>query len=161
MMKRSFFLALAAGLIASVMLTAPSRAASILVITDASFSVTPSSATAADIEITYSTTPTLPITILPTTTVTGVTSSISGNTVTIDFTPVSSGEVDFTFMAAGPPPVTFTNASLTGVNSTAKGTLTVAVSVAGVPEPASMALLGIGMAGLLAFRRFFKKTSVA
>jgi len=36
-----------------------------------------------------------------------------------------------------------------------------AYSTASTPEPASIALLGIGMTGFLAFRRFFKKSSVA
>jgi len=39
--------------------------------------------------------------------------------------------------------------------------ITQAYSSTTVPEPASLALLGIGMTGFLAFRRFFKKTAVA
>jgi hypothetical protein len=33
--------------------------------------------------------------------------------------------------------------------------------VSAVPEPASMALLGIAMAGLIALRRFYKRPSAA
>jgi hypothetical protein len=46
-----------------------------------------------------------------------------------------------------------------GVKTTAAG-LGLSEATA-VPEPASLALLGIGMSGFFAFRRFFKRTSVA
>jgi len=51
---------------------------------------------------------------------------------------------------------------LTGLtNSVTASSINVLLTPASVPEPASLALLGIGMTGFLAFRRFFKKTSVA
>jgi len=50
-----------------------------------------------------------------------------------------------------PPPNTAYSISTTALS----------FSVAAVPEPTSMALLGIGMTSFLAFRRFFKRTAVA
>jgi len=48
-----------------------------------------------------------------------------------------------------------------GSNGAAISIFNQGFSSTGVPEPASLALLGIGMTGFLAFRRFFKRTSVA
>jgi hypothetical protein len=49
-----------------------------------------------------------------------------------------------------------------GSNGETLSIITQAFSSSGkVPEPTSMALLGIGMTGFLAFRRFFKRPSVA
>jgi len=159
MMKRSLFLALAAGLLASLVFAAPTQAASIA-LTHVVFNVTPAGATAADFEITYALgTAPGPVTFLPTTTVPGATSIVAGDKVTINFTPTNNGVIDFTFNTPLNPPLTFLNASLTGVTQGATGNLAVLVTT--IPEPASMALLGIGMAGFLAFRRLFKRSSAA
>jgi hypothetical protein len=50
-----------------------------------------------------------------------------------------------------------------GVNGGGSGMLTTGVSfgAASVPEPSSMALLGIAMTSFLAFRRYFKRSAIA
>jgi hypothetical protein len=57
------------------------------------------------------------------------------------------------------PPVSVTDGSFSSF--TAQNAATISANEVVVPEPASLALLGIGMTGFLAFRRFFKRTSVA
>jgi hypothetical protein len=55
------------------------------------------------------------------------------------------------------PPVGLSGTTLAGFTAQNAGTFAASV----IPEPASVALLGIGMSGLIALRRFFKRTSVA
>jgi hypothetical protein len=91
-----------------------------------------------------------------------ITSLVSNLNPTYDFSPFGApgGTINFTFTAT-----TFTGA---GVNSFASlfthagatATGSGAFSQIAVPEPASMSLLGIGMSGFFALRRFFKRPSV-
>jgi len=156
MMNRSFVLSLAAGLLASLAFTAPSHAGTQAV--TAVFSVT--GGTASDIEITFSG----PITnvSVPVTDLTITPPFFSGNQVILNFSAATHGFADFVVTSSGVGTSVY---SLTGVvpNDPNVGisSSTLTVTFAAVPEPTSIALLGIGMTGFLAFRRLFKRTLVA
>ncbi len=171
MKKRSLILALAAGLIATGAFTAPCNAGSVTTV--GFFSLSPSSASATEWQFTYAGAGTISGLMVTNTgglTITngGGNGTASGATVTFLFndankttgtaTPTPGLQFTFTDTATGLVtlsgyPLTYTGA--TAVNSNA------AITSQTVPEPASLALLGIGMTGFLAFRRFLKRSKVA
>jgi hypothetical protein len=92
--------------------------------------------------------------------ITGVPNSLLETTATdptvYDFSPFASGgSIALTYNKVL---ANFADVIATGGTVTGTGGFTETVSA--VPEPASMALLGIGFAGFLAFRRYFKHSSV-
>jgi PEP-CTERM motif len=160
MTKRSLFLSVAAGLLASAVLATPSRAGTEFLTTITYSGANP---LLTDIDVFY---PTATGTISGLTNLSpssGVTASISGtNEVVLAISPASAaGTISFDLAATGSIPSTVDLEEVFGTNSSGSVTIGYSIADASVPEPSSIALLGIGVTGFLAFRRLFKRNSVA
>jgi hypothetical protein len=160
MPKRSFAMALAMALFASLAFSAPSKAGTYVTTVTAFLPSKP----ADDLEVTFTGTngSISNIQVLGTGAPVGAMNVImGGNTVEIDFSsplPTNSG-LYFSFDSTSAP-TGITNAVWTFKSGAPVKAPAVGFTTAAVPEPASMALLGIGMAGFLSFRRFFKRKAI-
>jgi len=160
MTKRSFLLVAAFGLVASLAFATPSQAATIYVV-KSQIVVTAGTATGAVENFTGAVS--APLTILSSTSaalspVTGTPGSPSADQITFSFTGVGPGTYELDFTVMGP------DGGLGGLGGTvsppggAQGGAVILSVTSAVPEPSSMALLGLGMTSFLAFRRFLKRT---
>jgi hypothetical protein len=149
MTKRSLFMMLAAGLVASVAMASPSQAGTVHV--TAAFTVT--GGTASNFEMLF----TAPVTVTSLSGTPTPTDASAGNTVVLTFAPSAAGSFAFDVTSAGTVSAYFLTGLTTGVTASQ---LNVVITSA-VPEPSSMALLGIGMTSFIGFRRFFKRRALA
>jgi PEP-CTERM motif len=164
MKRRALFLSIAAGLLASLAVSMPARASSIVYNVTSDVIVTSGMATSATVVFSD------PV-------VSGSVSNIVSNLPPLVVGTTGPGLDDVTFTFGGPAgtgtyfldfTVSSTFSGLLGVGGTISGSGShnpgggvVVTGVSFIPEPTSMALLGIGMTGFFAFRRFFKRTNVA
>jgi hypothetical protein len=164
MSRRSFCGTLALAVFAALAFTTPSHAAPTTIDTKVTFSVS-GGGTATDVTVTYSAPPIDPIVSGSLTLVSAGGLTISppiseaSNTVTVDFSASTGtvGTLEFKFMTA--TPASMYDAELSGVTAGDTGTISATVTGLAVPEPASFALLGIGVTGFLACRRLFKRAA--
>ena len=164
MKKRSFYLASAAVLIASVAFSTPCQATTVT--TTAFFSLAPPTATASEWKFEYVDSTATPLasmsglSIIATGGLTILTDTIVlPGTVDITFSPANhtngtpvplTAGLEFSFVTTNAPNDVFLNASPLLPNNGATGNTNIAAMTAAVPEPASMALLGVGLSGLIA-----------
>jgi hypothetical protein len=176
MIKRRYFSALAIGLLTSFAFATPAQASGTVVTQMVTFGTNANTVKLTEIDFTY----TGAQTITDVSDFSGFAFAKSGsNYVPVSFTTTFVGPktIELKFAGTG---ATLASGSFTFDSSkpysVAPG-ITVAVttkpsghqnlvtgrmlSFAPVPEPSSMALLGIGMTSFLAFRRFFKRTPLA
>lgn len=158
MPKRSFAMAIAMALFASLALSAPSQAGSYITTLTA---LNASGKAADDFEAIFTGTggTISNLTVQYSSGVLTTTKLISGGTgIEVDFStplPNNTGALVLTFTNTNSSNIQFSSAVWTfksGAPINAD-----MVHIATTPEPASMALLGIGMAGFFSFRRFFNK----
>jgi hypothetical protein len=177
MRKRSLLAALPVALLMGLVGGTPSQAASTLVTVDTTLVIT-STQNISEIQVTMaaSAEPFTNLTLLyPPAALAGASIGSTGNVVTITpgatansaFQILLQAEGTFSFVtnmdiSAASAAFQYTTTSVfteTNPSGTPAGSVT--VSFASVPEPPALTMLGIGVAGFLAFRRFFRRPTTA
>jgi len=167
---RSFSWALALAVVAGLAFSTPSYAGSFLVTTDIQFTVV-SGGPATGVEATYNpgVDPISNLMLTPGMTggLTGLAISESGpNQIQITFDPsnmTNGTNLEWTYVTSQSSQLMISGGlSPAGVKWTLSASVVeTPLGRGSVPEPSTFAILGIGMTGFLAYRRFFKRTAHA